>query len=61
MRDTELAFPEMPAAQLILPNMRGACVTVGSKVHTLFRLTSRPSTRAPSSTQPTALVETTSH
>jgi hypothetical protein len=25
-------------AELILPNMRGACVTVGKTVHTLFRL-----------------------
>ena len=31
----------MNEAVLILPNMRGGCATVGGKVHTLFRLTSR--------------------
>ena len=29
----------MSEAELILPNMRGGCVRVGNKVHTLFRLT----------------------
>ena len=32
----------MSEAELILPNMRGGCVRVGNKVHTLFRLTSIP-------------------
>ena len=36
-------------AELILPNMRGACVTVGGKVHTLFRLNGRA--RAPEPTR----------
>ena len=31
----------MNEAVLILPNMRGGCATVGNKVHTLFRVTSR--------------------
>jgi hypothetical protein len=31
----------MNKAILILPNMRGGCATVGSTVHTLFRVTSR--------------------
>jgi hypothetical protein len=31
----------MNEAILILPNMRGGCATVGSTVHTLFRVTSR--------------------
>jgi hypothetical protein len=31
----------MNEAVLILPNMRGGCATVGTKVHTLFRVTSR--------------------
>jgi hypothetical protein len=31
----------MNEAILILPNMRGGCATVGTKVHTLFRITSR--------------------
>lgn len=31
----------MSEAVLILPNMRGGCATVGTKVHTLFRVSSR--------------------
>jgi hypothetical protein len=31
----------MSEAVLILPNMRGGCATVGTTVHTLFRVTSR--------------------
>lgn len=31
----------MNEAVLILPNMRGGCATVGGKVHTLFRVSSR--------------------
>ena len=31
----------MNEAVLILPNMRGGCATVGTTVHTLFRITSR--------------------
>jgi hypothetical protein len=31
----------MNEAILILPNMRGGCATVGSTVHTLFRVSSR--------------------
>jgi hypothetical protein len=31
----------MNEAILILPNMRGGCATVGTTVHTLFRITSR--------------------
>jgi hypothetical protein len=31
----------MNEAVLILPNMRGGCATVGTTVHTLFRVTSR--------------------
>lgn len=31
----------MTEAVLILPNMRGGCATVGTKVHTLFRVTGR--------------------
>ena len=31
----------MSEAVLILPNMRGGCATVGSTVHTLFRVSSR--------------------
>jgi hypothetical protein len=31
----------MNEAILILPNMRGGCATVGTTVHTLFRVTSR--------------------
>jgi hypothetical protein len=31
----------MNEATLILPNMRGGCATVGTTVHTLFRVTSR--------------------
>ena len=31
----------MSEATLILPNMRGGCATVGTTVHTLFRVTSR--------------------
>ncbi|MEA2933599.1 MAG: hypothetical protein QOD74_245 [Variibacter sp.] len=30
----------MLEAELILPTMRGGCVRVGNKVHTLFRFTS---------------------
>jgi hypothetical protein len=30
----------MLEAELILPTMRGSCVRVGNKVHTLFRFTS---------------------
>ena len=36
----------MSEAELILPNMRGGCVRVGNKVHTLFRLTSFASVNA---------------
>jgi hypothetical protein len=32
----------MNEAVLILPNMRGGCATVDGRVHTLFRVTSRP-------------------
>jgi hypothetical protein len=31
----------MNEAILILPNMRGGCATVGTTVHTLFRVTGR--------------------
>jgi hypothetical protein len=31
----------MSEATLILPNMRGGCATVGTTVHTLFRVGSR--------------------
>ena len=31
----------MNEAVLILPNMRGGCATVGTTVHTLFRVTAR--------------------
>ena len=31
----------MSEATLILPNMRGGCATVGSTVHTLFRVSNR--------------------
>lgn len=31
----------MNEAILILPNMRGGCATVGTTVHTLFRITTR--------------------
>lgn len=31
----------MSEAVLILPNMRGGCVTVGGTVHTLFRVNGR--------------------
>ena len=31
----------MSEATLILPNMRGGCATVGTTVHTLFRLNGR--------------------
>jgi hypothetical protein len=31
----------MNEAVLILPNMRGGCATVGTTVHTLFRVSSR--------------------
>jgi hypothetical protein len=31
----------MNEAVLILPNMRGGCATVGTTVHTLFRVTGR--------------------
>jgi hypothetical protein len=31
----------MNEATLILPNMRGGCATVGTTVHTLFRVTTR--------------------
>jgi hypothetical protein len=31
----------MNEAILILPNMRGGCATVGTTVHTLFRVSSR--------------------
>lgn len=31
----------MSEATLILPNMRGGCATVGTTVHTLFRVSSR--------------------
>ena len=31
----------MSETVLILPNMRGGCATVGTTVHTLFRVTSR--------------------
>lgn len=31
----------MSEALLIMPNMRGGCATVGSKVHTLFRVNGR--------------------
>ena len=41
----ELPMPAIHEAELILPNMRGACVTVGGTVHTLFRLTNRPRTQ----------------
>lgn len=37
----------MSEAELILPHMRGGCVRVGNKVHTLFRLTSFQRTRQP--------------
>jgi hypothetical protein len=46
----------MSEAVLILPNMRGGCATVGTTVHTLFRVNGRrpgrvegaPETSAPS-------------
>ena len=31
----------MSEATLILPNMRGGCATVGTTVHTLFRVSGR--------------------
>jgi hypothetical protein len=31
----------MSEALLIMPNMRGGCATVGTKVHTLFRVNGR--------------------
>ena len=31
----------MSEATLILPNMRGGCATVGTVVHTLFRVSNR--------------------
>ena len=31
----------MNEATLILPNMRGGCATVGTTVHTLFRVSGR--------------------
>jgi hypothetical protein len=30
------------AAEIVLPHLRGGCVTVGNVVHTLFRLTAPP-------------------
>ena len=32
---------KMSEATLILPNMRGGCATVGTTVHTLFRVRNR--------------------
>jgi hypothetical protein len=39
---SEPASPIPHEAELILPNMRGACVTIDGKVHTLFRFAARP-------------------
>ena len=54
----------MNEAVLILPNMRGGCATVGTTVHTLFRITSRrprqmtsPNDKQASSSPPAAKSE----
>src|SRR4051794_29549088 len=39
-------------AELFLPHMRGACVTVGNTVHTLFRVSGRPRARSGCKTAP---------
>lgn len=42
MLDPATAPAPLPAAreaELVLPNMHGACVTIDGKVHTLFRFT----------------------
>lgn len=39
--ETVTAPPTVSEAEIVLPHMRGACVTVGNVVHTLFRLPSR--------------------
>ena len=44
----------MNEAVLILPNMRGGCATVGNKVHTLFRVTSRRPQTAAAEPRPVA-------
>jgi len=44
----------MTEAVLILPNMRGGCATVGTTVHTLFRVsrTTRPMAQPQDAAQP---------
>jgi hypothetical protein len=36
--NARIAPPAANEAEIVLPHMRGACVTVGNVVHTLFRL-----------------------
>ena len=40
--NAEIAPPVERAAEIALPNMRGACVNVGNVVHTLFRMSRGP-------------------
>ena len=43
--NARIAPPPENEAEIVLPHMRGACVTVGTVVHTLFRV-SAPASRA---------------
>jgi hypothetical protein len=44
----------MSEAVLILPNMRGGCATVGTTVHTLFRVSGRSHRAMAAPEQPAA-------
>ena len=44
LTNADIAPPRENEAEIVLPHMRGGCVTVGNVVHTLFRL---PPRRAP--------------
>ena len=43
--NARIAPPAENEAEIVLPHMRGGCVTVGNVVHTLFRV-SAPAPRA---------------
>jgi hypothetical protein len=49
----------MSEAMLILPNMRGGCATVGTTVHTLFRVSGRRPRRDATASVPVADTATT--
>ena len=43
--NARIAPPAENEAEIVLPHLRGACVTIGNVVHTLFRV-SAPARRA---------------